>query len=57
MVSNVNLCHYVTVVAYHGKMDEQERRHKQREWCSGAARIIVCNSAFGEGIDNKNADW
>ena len=44
----------IAAVAYHGKMDADERRRNQERWMSDEVRVLVGTIAFGLGI-NKAA--
>ncbi len=41
-------------LAYHGKMDKQEKTQNQDAFIRGDARIMVATSAFGMGVDKKD---
>lgn len=43
-----------TVIAYHGGLPPDERRHLQDVFMSGEAEIVVATNAFGMGIDKAN---
>jgi len=44
----------IPAIAYHGKMDGEERRRNQEKWMSDEVRVLVGTIAFGLGI-NKAA--
>jgi len=44
----------IAAIAYHGKMDAEERRRNQEKWMSDEVRVLVGTIAFGLGI-NKAA--
>jgi len=44
----------IPAVAYHGKMDSEDRRRNQERWMSDEVRVLVGTVAFGLGI-NKPA--
>ena len=46
--------HGIPAIAYHGKMDPDERRENQERWMSDEVRVLVGTVAFGLGI-NKAA--
>jgi ATP-dependent DNA helicase RecQ len=41
----------IPAIAYHGKMDADERRSNQERWMSDEARVLVGTIAFGLGIN------
>jgi len=43
-----------TVIAYHGGLQPDERRHLQEVFMSGEAEIVVATNAFGMGIDKAD---
>lgn len=42
------------VIAYHGGLQPDERRHLQEVFMSGEAEIVVATNAFGMGIDKAD---
>lgn len=39
---------------YHGKLQDNERKRKQREFLSGSQKVILATNAFGMGIDKPD---
>ncbi len=39
---------------YHAGLDNRTRDYRQKQWKSGACRVIVSTNAFGMGIDKAN---
>ncbi len=44
----------IPAVAYHGKMDADERRRNQERWMSDEVRVLVGTIAFGLGINKAS---
>ncbi len=44
----------IPAVAYHGKMDAEERRRNQERWMSDEVRVLVGTIAFGLGINKAS---
>ncbi|MBS1840252.1 MAG: ATP-dependent DNA helicase RecQ [Acidobacteria bacterium] len=44
----------IAAVAYHGKMDAEERRKNQQLWSADEVRVVVGTMAFGLGINKPN---
>jgi ATP-dependent DNA helicase RecQ len=45
--------HGISAIAYHGKMDNDERRENQERWMSDEVRVLVGTVAFGLGINKS----
>ncbi|ULQ55830.1 RecQ family ATP-dependent DNA helicase [Flavihumibacter rivuli] len=41
-------------LAFHGKMDRQDKTSNQNDFIAGSTRIIVATAAFGMGVDKKD---
>ena len=46
--------HGFPAIAYHGRMDAEERRRNQEAWMSGEKRVLVGTIAFGLGINKPD---
>jgi len=44
----------ISVRAYHGGMDQEERERNQRAWMQKKVRVMVATNAFGMGIDRAD---
>ena len=44
----------LSAVAYHGRMEAEERRRNQETWMSGEKRVLVGTIAFGLGINKPD---
>ena len=44
----------VSAIAYHAGLDHEVRDRAEKEFMSGATRVIVATNAFGMGIDKSN---
>lgn len=44
----------ISAAFYHAGLSLEERRKRERDWMSGATRVMVCTNAFGMGIDKPN---
>lgn len=43
-----------SALAYHGKMDKEDKVFNQNKFISGEVQIMVATSAFGMGVDKKD---
>ena len=44
----------ISAAFYHAGLPLEERRKRERDWMSGAIRVMVCTNAFGMGIDKPD---
>ena len=44
----------ISAAFYHAGLSLEERRKRERDWMSGAIRVMVCTNAFGMGIDKPD---
>lgn len=50
-----NLCTMgISAAAYHARVDDRLKDHRQKEWLAGRTRVMVATNAFGMGIDKPD---
>jgi len=51
LAEDMKICAHGNVRAFHGGLDQSERRANLQAFCDGSARILVCTDVLARGID------